>query len=309
MTIISIVTENERTFNVHVTRIFEKRKCFPLTNAVAPSPVTGADSVKSYQTIIRQIIYFNRKPAYYLNRAFKLSCSELNGRFISNEYVQTLTVVHPKGPSTNGRVASTNDDSTGPRVVKSGHHSNQFTREQVTSSSSSSSSSLSSATSGIVAASGGDKIDDQHLSSNGGNKIGYESSAVNSAVTSTVTVASASSSQNSIHHQQTPIQAKIQIQKQKVEMKDSHVRPASANSFVHHSASNLGELLLSNDHQLGVYSYHTLDGGIYCVLSFPLYSYVCRHFTSITDRSWTRCTGYHCRVHRLFSFSGCSRCH
>ena len=118
-------------------------------------------------------------------------------------------------------------------MVKTGHHSSQFTHEQVTSSS------LSSSTSATVAS--GDKIDDQHLSSDGGNKIGYESSAVNSAA-ATAPIASVSSSQNSIHHQQTPIQAKIQIQKQKVEVKDSHVRPASANSFVHHSPSNLGEL-------------------------------------------------------------------
>ncbi|KPM11647.1 calsyntenin-like protein [Sarcoptes scabiei] len=45
---------------------------------------------------MRQLIYFNRKPAYYLNRAFKLTCSELNGRFTSNDYIQTLTVIHPK---------------------------------------------------------------------------------------------------------------------------------------------------------------------------------------------------------------------
>ena len=44
---------------------------------------------------MRQIVYFNRKPAYYLNRSFKLSCSELNGRFSSNDYIQTLTVIHP----------------------------------------------------------------------------------------------------------------------------------------------------------------------------------------------------------------------
>ncbi|KAL4712539.1 hypothetical protein ACJJTC_007555 [Scirpophaga incertulas] len=56
---------------------------------------TGADSVANYQQVLREIMYSNKKPAYYLNRVFKLTCSELNGRFTSNEYVQTLTVVHP----------------------------------------------------------------------------------------------------------------------------------------------------------------------------------------------------------------------
>ncbi|XP_054164903.1 calsyntenin-1-like isoform X2 [Oppia nitens] len=58
--------------------------------------IYGADSVHNYQLILRQLVYFNRKPAYYLNRAFKLTCSELNGRFSSNDYIQTLTVIHPK---------------------------------------------------------------------------------------------------------------------------------------------------------------------------------------------------------------------
>ncbi|XP_037295297.1 calsyntenin-1 [Manduca sexta] len=57
--------------------------------------LTGADTVHNYRQVLREIEYSNKKPAYYLNRVFKLTCSELNGRFTSNEYVQTLTVVHP----------------------------------------------------------------------------------------------------------------------------------------------------------------------------------------------------------------------
>lgn len=57
--------------------------------------LTGADMIYNYEQVLRQIQYTNKKPAYYLNRAFKLICSEMNGRFISNEYIQTLTVIHP----------------------------------------------------------------------------------------------------------------------------------------------------------------------------------------------------------------------
>nr|XP_042905858.1 calsyntenin-1 [Parasteatoda tepidariorum] len=58
--------------------------------------IFGADTIHNYDLVLRQIVYYNRKPAYYLNRAFKLVCSELNGRFVSNEYIQTLTVIHPR---------------------------------------------------------------------------------------------------------------------------------------------------------------------------------------------------------------------
>ena len=58
--------------------------------------ISGANSPAHYQSVLRQIHYSNRKPAYYLNRAFKLACSELGGRFTSNEYTQTVTVIHPQ---------------------------------------------------------------------------------------------------------------------------------------------------------------------------------------------------------------------
>ncbi|KAL7303254.1 hypothetical protein TKK_0004453 [Trichogramma kaykai] len=62
--------------------------------------LSGADTPHNYQQIIRFITYTNRKPAYYLDRVFKLTCSELSGRFASNEYIQTLAVIHPKEKST-----------------------------------------------------------------------------------------------------------------------------------------------------------------------------------------------------------------
>ena len=46
--------------------------------------------IYNYERLLRQVIYTNGKPAYYLNRQFKIACSELNGRFVSNEYVQTV---------------------------------------------------------------------------------------------------------------------------------------------------------------------------------------------------------------------------
>lgn len=56
----------------------------------------GYDSIKNYLRILRSLVYINRKPAYYLNRVFKLSCSQLGDQFHSAESTLTLTVLHPK---------------------------------------------------------------------------------------------------------------------------------------------------------------------------------------------------------------------
>ncbi|KOC61054.1 Calsyntenin-1 [Habropoda laboriosa] len=50
--------------------------------------LSGADTSYNYQRLIHLIIYTNRKPAYYLDRVFKLTCSELSGRFASNEILE-----------------------------------------------------------------------------------------------------------------------------------------------------------------------------------------------------------------------------
>jgi len=53
----------------------------------------NADIVFHYQEALRDVHYTNFKPAYYLNRQFKLVCSEMNGRFLSNEYIQTVSCI------------------------------------------------------------------------------------------------------------------------------------------------------------------------------------------------------------------------
>lgn len=52
----------------------------------------GYDSITNYVRILRSLVYTNKKPAYYLNRVFKLSCSQMNSHFHSAEYTLTITV-------------------------------------------------------------------------------------------------------------------------------------------------------------------------------------------------------------------------
>ncbi|XP_030379395.1 calsyntenin-1 [Scaptodrosophila lebanonensis] len=56
----------------------------------------GTDSIRNYLNVLRALVYSNKKPAYYLNRVFKLSCAQLSSQFKSAEYTLTLTVLHPK---------------------------------------------------------------------------------------------------------------------------------------------------------------------------------------------------------------------
>lgn len=71
---------------------------------------SGAEMIYNYERVLRQVTYSNKKPAYYLNRQFRITCSELNGRFVSNEYMQTLTVIHPKLPSSPSSAAAAGEE-------------------------------------------------------------------------------------------------------------------------------------------------------------------------------------------------------
>lgn len=85
----------------------------------------GSDSIENYLQILRSLLYINRKPAYYLNRVFKLSCSQLGDRFHSAEFTLTLTVLHPKQQSST-EVPSTSEKAAVP--VHEHDNSNIFNR-------------------------------------------------------------------------------------------------------------------------------------------------------------------------------------
>lgn len=66
----------------------------------------GYDTIENYQHILKSLVYINKKPAYYLNRVFKLTCSQVDDHFRSAEYTLTLTVLHPKQQPTSASTSS-----------------------------------------------------------------------------------------------------------------------------------------------------------------------------------------------------------
>ncbi|KAH8384935.1 hypothetical protein KR200_008804 [Drosophila serrata] len=91
----------------------------------------GKDTIHSYLNVLRSLVYSNKKPAYYLNRVFKLSCVQLSSQFKRAEYTLTLTVLHPKQTlfrSTSSLQSSssplTNQNTGGNNNIESSYHPN-----------------------------------------------------------------------------------------------------------------------------------------------------------------------------------------
>lgn len=57
----------------------------PLSSSLtsSPLPLQGVDSMSNYEQVIRQVRYCSLQPR---ERTFRLTCSELNGRYTSNEF-------------------------------------------------------------------------------------------------------------------------------------------------------------------------------------------------------------------------------
>ncbi|XP_063075851.1 calsyntenin-2 [Engraulis encrasicolus] len=64
------------------------------TNSTSGISIYGVDSMSHYEQAIRQVRYRNWHPTALLERRFRLSCSELNGRYTSNEYNLEVGVLH-----------------------------------------------------------------------------------------------------------------------------------------------------------------------------------------------------------------------
>ncbi|XP_023295923.2 calsyntenin-1 [Lucilia cuprina] len=72
----------------------------------------GPDSISNYLDVLNALVYSNKKPAYYLNRVFKVTCSQMNSQFKSAEFTLTLTVLHPKQVPVNNGLKTTTAPSS-----------------------------------------------------------------------------------------------------------------------------------------------------------------------------------------------------
>ncbi|XP_062050657.1 calsyntenin-3 isoform X2 [Lepus europaeus] len=65
-----------------------------LTNTSAYLTIAGVESITVYEEILRQARYQLRHGAALYARKFRLSCSEMNGRYSSNEFIVEVNVLH-----------------------------------------------------------------------------------------------------------------------------------------------------------------------------------------------------------------------
>lgn len=55
--------------------------------------LSGADKLVSYVRVLQDVRYVNLRPEDLNSRTFVLTCTELNGRFVSNELKLMASVV------------------------------------------------------------------------------------------------------------------------------------------------------------------------------------------------------------------------
>ncbi|XP_030350729.1 calsyntenin-2 isoform X2 [Strigops habroptila] len=64
------------------------------TNSTAGYSVYGVDSMNNYEQVLQQIRYRNWDTSGTFDRKFRVKCSELNGRYTSNEFNLEVNILH-----------------------------------------------------------------------------------------------------------------------------------------------------------------------------------------------------------------------
>ncbi|XP_043926675.1 calsyntenin-2-like [Protopterus annectens] len=88
------------------------------TNSTAGMSVYGVDTITNYEQVIRQIRYRNWHTPSLSGRKFRVTCSELNGRYTSNEFNLEVDVLH-----NSDYVEHVNHMVIQPQFLQSIHHS------------------------------------------------------------------------------------------------------------------------------------------------------------------------------------------
>ncbi|XP_066547130.1 calsyntenin-1 isoform X1 [Amia ocellicauda] len=79
--------------------------------------ITGVDTMANYEQVLHLIRYRNWHAESLFDRKFKLVCSELNGRYISNDFKVEVNVIHTANP-----VDHPNNAMAQPQFINPVHH-------------------------------------------------------------------------------------------------------------------------------------------------------------------------------------------
>lgn len=88
-----------------------------LVNTSAYLTITGVESIAVYEEILRQVSYHINHGAALYERKFHLSCTEMNGRYSSNEFTVEVNVLHNMN-----RAAHPSHILSSQQFVHQGHH-------------------------------------------------------------------------------------------------------------------------------------------------------------------------------------------
>ncbi|XP_074857860.1 calsyntenin-3 [Carettochelys insculpta] len=96
---------------------FLQQRGLELINTSAYFTITGVESIAVYEEILRQVSYHIRRGAALYERRFRLSCTEMNGRYSSNEFTVEVNILHNVN-----RAAHPNHILSSQQLMHRGHH-------------------------------------------------------------------------------------------------------------------------------------------------------------------------------------------
>uniref|UniRef100_A0A8C0VJI5 Calsyntenin-1 n=1 Tax=Cyanistes caeruleus TaxID=156563 RepID=A0A8C0VJI5_CYACU len=106
------LNQEQESLEIDMTRL--QQKGIEMTVSLP----TGVDTMANYEEVLHLIRYRNWHTASLFDRKFKLLCSELNGRYVSNEFRVEVNVIHTASP-----VEHANHIAAQPQFIHPVHHS------------------------------------------------------------------------------------------------------------------------------------------------------------------------------------------
>ncbi|XP_030393806.1 calsyntenin-1 isoform X4 [Gopherus evgoodei] len=109
------LNQEQESLEVDMTQL--QQKGIEMSSSNLGMTITGVDTMASYEEVLHLIRYRNWHTVSLFDRKFKLVCSELNGRYVSNEFEVEVNVIHTANP-----VEHANHIAMQPQFVHPVHH-------------------------------------------------------------------------------------------------------------------------------------------------------------------------------------------